>query len=53
MWNITFFEKENGTIPVKEFLDALPSKHRAKVVWEIELLEQAGSALGEPYVKHI
>ena len=53
MWNVIFYEKESGIIPVQEFLDALPPKHRAKAVWEIELLEQAGSALGAPYVKHI
>lgn len=53
MWNIIFYEKKDGTIPVAEFLDTLPSKHRAKAVWEIELLEQAGTALGMPYVKHI
>jgi len=53
MWNIIFYEKENGTIPVAEFLDKLPAKYRAKAVWEIECLEQAGTALGMPYVKHI
>ena len=53
MWNIEFYEKQDGTTPVQEFLDALPSKHRAKAVWEIELLEEAGTALGLPYVKHI
>ncbi|MDR0325786.1 MAG: type II toxin-antitoxin system RelE/ParE family toxin [Oscillospiraceae bacterium] len=53
MWNVILYEKEDGTKPVKEFLDALPSKHRAKVVWEIELLEEAGLSLGMPYVRHI
>ncbi len=53
MWNIIFYEKEDGTTPVTAFLDSLPAKHRAKAVWEIELLEKSGTALGMPYVKHI
>jgi Phage-related protein len=53
MWNVVMYSKENGDIPVKEFLDGLPAKHRAKAFWEIELLEEFGSALGMPYVRHI
>ena len=53
MWNIILYTKENGDVPIADFLDSLPAKHRAKAFWEIELLEQAGSALGMPYTKHI
>ena len=53
MWDIIFYEKQNGIFPVQEFLDGLPSKHRAKAVWEIELLETGGTALGMPYARHI
>ena len=53
MWNIIFYEKEDGTIPVQKFLDALPTKHRAKAVHDIDVLEKYGTALTEPHVKHI
>ena len=53
VWNIIFYEKADGTFPVQEFLDTLPSKHSAKAAWEIELLRNSGASLGMPYVKHI
>lgn len=52
-WKIEFYEKENGNIPVKEFLLALPTKMRAKAYNEIELLQEHGIYLKEPYVKAI
>lgn len=52
-WYIEFYKKENGKIPVKEFLLSLPPKFRAKAYSEIELLEQHGINLKEPYVKPI
>lgn len=53
MWDIVFYEKEDSASPVQEFLDKLPSKHRAKAVWEIEMLSEIGTELTMPYVKHI
>ena len=53
MWNIIFYEKEDGTIPVMEFLNKLPVKHQAKALRDIDVLEQYGTALTEPHVKHI
>ena len=53
MWNIIFYEKEDGTAPVQEFLDNLPIKHRAKAFRDIDLLEKYGTALTKPNVKHI
>ena len=53
MWNIIFYEKSDGTIPVRELFNDLPVKLHAKVIWELELLEQSGTALGMPYVRHI
>lgn len=52
-WNIKIYARENGSEPVMEFLNSLPPKHRAKAIWEIDLLEEHGPALREPYVKHI
>lgn len=43
---------ENGDeIPVKEFLDSLDDKMRAKFSMEIKLLEEKGNQLREPYSK--
>jgi phage-related protein len=53
MWNIIFYEKEDGTTPVQEFLDRLPVKHCAKALRDIDVLEKYGTALTEPHVKHI
>ena len=50
---IVFYQRENGKIPVKEFLVSLPAKLRAKAFRDIELLQQYGGELIEPYVKAI
>ena len=52
-YNVEFYQKENGDIPVMEFLLSLQPKMRAKAYREIELLEEHGSYLREPYVKQI
>lgn len=53
MWDIEFYEKEDGTIPVQKFLDGLPIKHQAKAMREIDILEKYGASLTEPHVKHV
>ena len=53
MWNIILYEKEDGSIPVVEFLNNLPAKHHAKALRDIDVLEQYGTALTLPHVKHI
>ena len=53
MWDIIFYEKENGRTPVQEFLDALPVKHQAKALRDIDILEEFGMSLKEPHAKHI
>ena len=52
-WQVEYYKKENGTIPVLEYLLTLPPKMRAKAFSEIELLEKHGSDLREPYTKPI
>jgi len=52
-WQVEYYKKENGTIPVLEYLLTLPPKMRAKAFSEIELLEKHGSDLREPYAKPI
>ena len=50
-WNVEFYKKENGDIPVLDFLLSLEPKMRAKAFSEIELLEKHGTNLREPYTK--
>jgi phage-related protein len=52
-WQVQFYKKENGGIPVLDYLLSLDAKMRAKAFSEIELLEKHGSQLREPYVKPI
>ncbi len=53
VWNIEIYQKENGEIPLVDFINSLPAKHKAKVFWEIELLKEFGIELKEPYSKAI
>jgi len=48
---VEYYKKENGNIPVLDYLLSLDAKIRAKAFSEIELLEKHGSELREPYVK--
>lgn len=49
-WHIDYYQKENGEIPVLEFLISLPPKLRAKTQSTIDLLEVCGTNLQAPYV---
>ena len=52
-WQVEYYRKTNGKIPVLDYLMTLNPKMRAKAFSEIELLEKHGSNLREPYVKPI
>ena len=52
-FDVIFYAKSDGSEPVKEFLDSLDIKMRAKVVRTIDILSQNGSLLREPYSKHL
>lgn len=52
-WEIEYYIKENGDVPVVDFLLSLQPKMRAKAYSEIELLQEHGINLKEPYVKPI
>lgn len=52
-FEVIFYEKENSECPVEEFIDSLDAKMRAKIVGLLELLEEKGNSLREPYSKHI
>lgn len=52
-WRIELYATENGKEPVTQFLNSLSAKHRAKAIWEIDLLEKHGLSMKMPYVKSI
>lgn len=51
IFELEFYVKENGKVPVQDFLYSLTPKLRAKAFRDIELLKHLGSDLKEPYVK--
>ena len=52
-WQVDYYQKENGGIPVLEFLLSLDPKLRAKTQSTIDLLEACGTNLKEPYVSPV
>ena len=52
-YEIDFYTTETGRIPVDEFIQSLQSKHKAKVLHDIDLLMEFGSDLHYPYVDSI
>lgn len=51
IFELEFYIKENGKVPVQDFLYSLNPKLRAKAFHDIELLKKLGKELKEPYVK--
>jgi phage-related protein len=51
MYEIVFYDTEDGRCPMQEFLDSLEPKLLAKTLRTIDLLEANGSQLREPYSK--
>ncbi|WP_423055355.1 type II toxin-antitoxin system RelE/ParE family toxin [Zhaonella formicivorans] len=52
-WSIIFYKNNKGERPVVEWLDTLPKKDRAKVLRNLQLLEEFGLALDFPYTSEI
>ncbi|MCL2436917.1 MAG: type II toxin-antitoxin system RelE/ParE family toxin [Clostridiales bacterium] len=52
-WKVDYYIKKNEESPIKDFIESLPPKHSAKVLWEIDLLEKLGTNIKEPYAKPI
>ena len=52
-FEVIFYEKENGDCPIEEFMNSLDIKMRAKMIGLLELLEEKGIQLREPYSKII
>ena len=52
-YRVEFYEKENGTAPARDFLLSLDARQLAKMAHIIELLQNNGPELREPYSKHL
>lgn len=50
---IEYYQTAAGSVPVGEFVDGLSPQAKAKYVRSLELLEQYGLLLREPWVKNI
>lgn len=50
-WNIELYETADGKVPVLNFIESLPTKLRAKVYREIDLLEKFGTNLTYPHTR--
>lgn len=48
-FQVEFYETKNGKIPMEEFLQTLDPKMHAKMVSMLELLEEKGNQLREPF----
>jgi phage-related protein len=52
-WEIEYYQTSAGAVPVAEFVDSLSPQAKAKFVRSLELLEQYGLLLREPWVKSV
>ena len=48
-FQVEFYDTEDGRTPAQEFLDSLEPKMNAKMVGLMEILEEKGYSLREPY----
>ncbi|WP_123054662.1 type II toxin-antitoxin system RelE/ParE family toxin [Clostridium sp. JN-1] len=53
MWDVDFYRTKDDIVPVEEFLNSLNIKMRAKALHELNILQQFGISLREPYSKSI
>lgn len=52
-YEVIFYEKENGDVPVEDFLKSLDRKMRVKISGIIGILQEYGTYLREPYSKYL
>ncbi len=50
---VEFYEDSNGKKPIEEFLLTLDIKMRAKILGLLQILQEKGNQLREPYSKHL
>lgn len=52
-YEVIFYEKQDGTRPVEEFLDSIDGKLAAKIVSDMRILAASGPATREPHSKEL
>lgn len=52
-FEVIFYELSNGQSPAEKFIKDLPAKMSAKMIGLLEILEEKGNQLREPYSKHL
>lgn len=52
-YEIIFYKTDNGEIPVKEFLDSLNLKMRAKMLMSIRIVRENGYQVRMPYSEEL
>ena len=53
VFQVVFYDLEDGTKPAENFIAELPLKMRAKIARTISMLKINGSRLREPYSKYL
>jgi hypothetical protein len=53
MYEVIFYQTARGDVPVKEFIDKLPTKHQAKIYAALKRLQEEGPNLRRPEVAHL
>jgi len=53
VWSLVYYETAAGRYPVKDYIADLEPEERARVTFDLELLESFGLGLGAPYVRSI
>ena len=53
MYEVSFYEKADGTKPAEEFILGLEVKMRSKIIRTIQLLQNIGRNMREPYSKSL
>ncbi len=52
-WEIEFYQDSQGNIPVQDFISQQSAKVEAKIYRHIDLLQDFGLSLGQPYVEKL
>lgn len=52
-FQVEFYETKDGCTPVEDFILSLDVKMQAKMIGMLELLEEKGNELREPYSKYL
>ena len=52
-YEVILFEKDNGERPVRDFIWSQDSKMKAKLIGLLDVLEEKGNQLREPYSKSL